>query len=59
MCSPLHWYRPTDSDRRREEEEEEEEEFTTSGNWSGKHNSLSSGVHLIINQFAVAGTCSA
>ena len=25
------------------EEEEEEEEFITSGNWRGKHNSLSSG----------------
>ena len=26
-----------------EEEEEEEEEFITSGNWRGKHNSLSRG----------------
>ena len=28
---------------KRVEEEEEEEEFITSGNWSGKHNSLSRG----------------
>ena len=27
-----------------EEEEEEEEEFIASGNWRGKHNSLSRGV---------------
>ena len=27
-----------------EEEEEEEEEFITSGNWRGKHNSLSRGL---------------
>ena len=29
--------------REEEEEEEEEEEFITSGNWRGKHNSLSRG----------------
>ena len=29
--------------RRKPEEEEEEEEFITSGNWRGKHNSLSRG----------------
>jgi len=28
---------------RRKEEEEEEEEFNTSGNWRGKHKSLSRG----------------
>jgi hypothetical protein len=41
------FWHPLRNDKRRhqeeEEEEEEEEEFITSGNWRGKHNSLSRG----------------